>query len=81
MTERGYGLAPELMQLARSCVWTEDAAAFQRALAAVPDAMWATFEDALIDTLEWRARNPPLRQLKLARLRDEAARRRGRRAA
>jgi hypothetical protein len=69
------------MQLARSCVWTEDAAAFQKAVAAVPDKMWPAFEDALNDALEWRTRHPPLRQVKLARLRDEAARRRGHRAA
>jgi hypothetical protein len=80
-TERGRVLAPELMQIARSCVWTEDAAAYQRALSQIPDEMWPAFEDALTDTLEWRARHPPLRQVKLARLRDEAARRRSRRAA
>ena len=81
MANRGVGLAPELLQLARSCVWTEDAAAFRSALGRIPDAEWATFEDALTDTLEWRARHPPLRQVKLARLRDESERRRSRRAA
>ena len=81
MRDHGFALAPELMQLARSCVWTEDAKAFQKALAAVPDALWPAFEDALNDALEWRTRHPPLRQVKLARLRDEATRRRGHRAA
>ena len=80
-THRGIGLRPELVQLARSCVWTEDAAAFLKALSRIPDGDWPAFQDALLDTLEWRARHPPLRQVKLARLRDEAERRRARRAA
>ena len=74
-------LPPELMQLTRSCVWTEDAAAFRKALAAIPPHSWPAFESALREALEWHSRHPPLRQVKLARLRDEAERRRGRRAA
>ena len=68
-------LPPELLQLARSCVWTDDAASFCKALSCIPQEHWAAFEAALNDTLEWHARHPPLRQVKLARLRDEAARR------
>jgi hypothetical protein len=74
-------LEPTLLQLVRSCVWTEDATAFRQALDRVPDADWAMFEDALVHALEWRARHPPLRQVKLARLRDESARRRSRQVA
>ena len=61
-------LPPELMQLTRSCVWTDDAAAFCKALRAIPPHSWPAFEAALRDALEWHARHPPLRQVKLARL-------------
>jgi hypothetical protein len=74
-TNLGLSLRAELMQLARSCVWTDDAAAYRDALSRIPDADWAPFRDALTDALEWRARHPPLRQVKLARLRDESERR------
>lgn len=69
--ERALALA----RLVRWCVSTDDAAEFCTAIGRVPDGDWPEFEKLLQSALGWRGRQPPLRQVKLARLRDEAARR------
>lgn len=77
MIRSAYPRAATIALTVRECLWTEDAAAFRAYLTEVPDEDWRFFEEQLQGALTWRARHPPLRQVKLARLRDESDRRRG----
>ena len=72
----GSPLVAKLTALVALLVATEDAALFRREIERVEDRDWPAFERSLNDALRWRSRNPPLRQVKLARLAEESALRR-----